>query len=59
MKPSSKDQLKGAYHAAKGSVKEETGKVMKDEAMEEDGADEKFAGKVQKGVGKIEKSLGA
>lgn len=42
-----KDQVKGRLHEAKGKVKEVTGKVVGNSALEKKGAIEKAAGKVQ------------
>ena len=59
MKPSTKDQVTGALHEAKGKVKEETGKLGGNPEMEVEGRDEKNAGKVQKVIGKVEKAVGS
>jgi len=55
MKPSTHDQAEGKFHEVKGAVKEKAGKVMKNPRLEEEGADEKTAGKVQKKIGEVEK----
>jgi uncharacterized protein YjbJ (UPF0337 family) len=57
MKPSSKDQLEGALHEAKGKIKEKAGQVTKNPDLEADGQAEKIGGKVQKKVGQVEKVL--
>jgi uncharacterized protein YjbJ (UPF0337 family) len=57
MKQSTKDQAQGAIHEVKGAVKQKIGDVIRNPQMEEDGQDEKVAGKVQKKVGQIEKVL--
>jgi uncharacterized protein YjbJ (UPF0337 family) len=57
MKPSSKDQIQGAYHEAKGKTKETLGKVTKNPDLQDEGQAEKIAGKVQKKVGQVEKVL--
>lgn len=46
-----KDQVKGAGKQAAGSVKQAAGKATGNRRMEAEGAAEKTAGKVQKGVG--------
>lgn len=46
-----KDQMKGASKDAKGSIKEAAGKLTGNERLQAEGAAEKTAGKVQKGVG--------
>jgi uncharacterized protein YjbJ (UPF0337 family) len=48
-----KDQMKGAAKDAKGSVKEAAGKATGNERLEAEGASERIAGKVQKGVGNL------
>lgn len=46
-----KDQIKGAAKDAKGSVKEGVGKATGNDRMAAEGAAERVAGKMQKGVG--------
>jgi uncharacterized protein YjbJ (UPF0337 family) len=48
-----KDQIKGAAKDAKGSVKEGIGKATGNDRMAAEGASERVAGKVQKGVGSL------
>jgi uncharacterized protein YjbJ (UPF0337 family) len=48
-----KDQMKGAARDAKGSVKEAAGKATGNERLEAEGAADRVAGKVQKGVGNL------
>jgi uncharacterized protein YjbJ (UPF0337 family) len=48
-----KDQVKGAGKKAAGSVKQAAGKATGDRRMEAEGAAQKTAGKVQKGVGDV------
>jgi uncharacterized protein YjbJ (UPF0337 family) len=48
-----KDEMKGAAKDAKGSMKQAAGKMTGDKRMEAEGAAEKTAGKVQKGVGNL------
>ncbi len=55
MKDSTKDKVNGAAHEMKGKVKEKVGHATNDPCLEEEGTDEKIAGKVQKKVGDIEK----
>jgi len=54
--PMHKDELKGAAKEAKGSVKQAAGKATGNERLEAEGAAEKTAGKVQKGVGNIKEA---
>ena len=55
MKPSTKDQAKGKLHEVKGDIKQKAGRATNNPKLEAEGQDEKFAGKVQKKVGQIEK----
>jgi uncharacterized protein YjbJ (UPF0337 family) len=48
-----KDEIKGAAKDAKGSIKEGVGKATGNNRMAAEGASERVAGKVQKGVGSI------
>jgi uncharacterized protein YjbJ (UPF0337 family) len=55
MKPSTKDQIKGAFHEMRGTAKEKAGQVTNNPNLAAEGQDEKLAGKIQKKVGQIEK----
>jgi uncharacterized protein YjbJ (UPF0337 family) len=55
MKQSTKDQIKGSLHEAKGKVKEKVGDVTNNPNLAAEGQGENLAGKVQKKVGQIEK----
>jgi uncharacterized protein YjbJ (UPF0337 family) len=55
MKLSTKDQAKGKLHEVKGDIKQKAGRATNNPKLEAEGQDEKFAGKVQKKVGQIEK----
>ena len=55
MKSSTKDQIEGKFHEAKGKVKEKAGQVTKNPNLEAEGQDEEVAGTVQKKVGQIKK----
>jgi uncharacterized protein YjbJ (UPF0337 family) len=57
MKPSTKDQAEGKFHEVKGEIKEKAGKGTNNPNLENEGTDEKTAGKVQKKIGKVEKVL--
>ena len=58
MKSSTKDQTEGAFHEARGKIKEITGILTDNPRLEAEGIGEKVAGKFQKKVGEIEKVLG-
>ena len=51
-----KDEMKGAAKTAKGSMKEAAGKLTGDEELRAEGAADKTAGKIQKGVGNIKEA---
>jgi len=57
MKLSTKDELEGTLHEAKGKVKEKVGQVTNNPNLETEGQGEKLAGKIQKKVGQVEKIL--
>ena len=57
MKDSTKDKAEGAVHEVKGAVKEKVGHATNNPALEDEGTDEKVAGKIQKKVGDIEKVI--
>ena len=54
MNPSTNDRLEGAFHEAKGKVKETAGRVLNQPDLEVEGKTENLGGKVQKKVGQIE-----
>lgn len=58
MKSSTKDQVQGAIHEVKGAAKEIAGILSDNPALENEGTDEKIAGKVQGKLGQIKKVLG-
>jgi uncharacterized protein YjbJ (UPF0337 family) len=57
MKDSTKDKVQGAVHELKGAVKEKVGHVTNNPQLEDNGTDEKVAGKIQKKIGDVEKVL--
>jgi uncharacterized protein YjbJ (UPF0337 family) len=59
MKSSMKDKVEGAFHEAKGKVKEVSGEITDNPKLEAKGKTEKIAGKVQEKVGQIKKVLGS
>ncbi|MBP1751856.1 MAG: CsbD family protein [Geobacteraceae bacterium] len=58
MKSSMKDKVEGAFHEAKGKVKEVAGKMTDNPKLEAEGTSEKIAGKVQEKIGQVKKVLG-
>jgi uncharacterized protein YjbJ (UPF0337 family) len=54
MKTSTKNEIEGNLHEAKGAVKEKAGQVTNNPDLAADGQAEKLSGKVQKKVGQIE-----
>ena len=59
MKPSTNDRTAGKIHEVTGSIKQKAGELTKNPNLEANGRAEKYAGKVQNVVGKIEKAVGA
>ena len=55
MKQSTKDEAAGKGHELKGKLKEKAGRAADDPNLEEEGKDEKAAGKLRKKIGQIEK----
>ncbi len=51
-----KDTIKGAAKDAAGSIKEAAGKATGNTKLEAEGAAEKTAGKIQKGVGELKEA---
>jgi uncharacterized protein YjbJ (UPF0337 family) len=58
MKSGANDKVQGAFHEAKGKIKEVVGKVTNQPDLELAGACEKKAGKLQITKGKIKTALG-
>jgi uncharacterized protein YjbJ (UPF0337 family) len=58
MSSSEKDKLKGAFHQAKGKVKEIAGKVTDNPKLRVKGKAENLAGHAQEKVGQVKKVLG-
>ena len=55
MKDSTKDEVQGKLHEAKGKIKEKAGQMTNDPNLEAEGTDEKMGGKIQHKVGQIKK----
>jgi uncharacterized protein YjbJ (UPF0337 family) len=58
MKSSTKDNVEGTFHQAKGKLKEVAGTITDNPELETSGTAEKLAGKVQEKVGQVKKVLG-
>ena len=58
MKSSTKDKIKGTLRAAKGKVKEESGKAVGNPDLRDRGTGEKVAGTIQRKVGDVKKVFG-
>jgi uncharacterized protein YjbJ (UPF0337 family) len=58
MKSSIRDKAEGAFHEAKGKVKEMAGKISDNPKLEAKGKAENIAGKAQEKVGQVKKVLG-
>ena len=57
MNQSTKDQIEGAIHEAKGKIKEAAGQAIGNPDLELEGKAENLGGKVQKKVGQVERVL--
>ena len=58
MTNSTRQQIEGDLHDAKGTAKEAEGKLKHDADLEAEGRTEKVAGIVQKRLGQLEKLIG-
>jgi uncharacterized protein YjbJ (UPF0337 family) len=59
VKPSTTDKVQGNAKILSGTVKEETGKLLRSPDLQAKGNAEKSVGHIQKKIGEIEKILGA
>jgi len=57
MKRSTKNQVAGKLHEAKGKIKEKAGQLIDDPELETEGKAEKIGGKVQNKIGQVEKVI--
>jgi uncharacterized protein YjbJ (UPF0337 family) len=53
-----KEEVKGKYEAAVGTVKEKVGQAIDDKEMERHGAAERHAGDARQTVGKVKRKVG-
>jgi uncharacterized protein YjbJ (UPF0337 family) len=53
-----RDELKGKFDQAKGSVKETVGRAVDDRDLEAEGDADRAGGKVQEGFGKVKRKVG-
>lgn len=58
MKRSSKNRFAGNLHKGAGTFKRVAGQIVNDPGLEAEGKSENLAGKIQRGVGQVEKALG-
>ena len=58
MTNSTRQEMEGDLHDAKGTAKEAAGKLANDKDLEAEGRVEKIAGIVQKKLGEVEKLIG-
>jgi uncharacterized protein YjbJ (UPF0337 family) len=56
--PYNKDEVKGKIDQTVGTVKQAIGRNAGDPVLEEEGADQRAAGDVQHGVGKVRRKVG-
>lgn len=59
MKSSTKDEVRGTFHQAKGKVKEVAGKITDNPTLEAKGKAENIAGKAREKIGQVKKVLGS
>jgi uncharacterized protein YjbJ (UPF0337 family) len=57
MKRSTKDKAKGIFHEWKGTIKGKAGKLTNNPGLEAKGIVEKIAGKIQRKLGQVEKTV--
>jgi uncharacterized protein YjbJ (UPF0337 family) len=57
MRSSTKNEIAGQIHEAKGKVKEKIAQLTNNPDLEDEGTGEKIAGKVQKKIGQVEKVI--
>jgi uncharacterized protein YjbJ (UPF0337 family) len=55
MKESTKDEVQGKLHEAKGKLKEKAAQMTNNPNLEAQGTEEKVGGKIQNKVGQIKK----
>jgi uncharacterized protein YjbJ (UPF0337 family) len=55
MKPSTKNQIKGALHKMKGTAKEQAGQATRDPTLVAEGQAEMVAGKVQQKIAQLQR----
>ena len=55
MKSSTQDKIEGKVREVTGAMKEKLGQARRDPIQEEEGTDQKMAGKIQSKVGDIKK----
>jgi uncharacterized protein YjbJ (UPF0337 family) len=55
MRSSTKNEIAGQIHEAKGKTKEKVGQLTNDTDLQAEGIGEKIAGKIQKKIGQVEK----
>ncbi len=57
MRRPNEDEIRGKLDEAAGTVKEKIGRASGDVNLENEGADQRFGGKVESGVGKARRKL--
>jgi len=53
-----KDRAEGKFHQVNGTIKENAGRMIRNQELEDEGRKENFSGKVQEKIGQVEKVLG-
>jgi len=57
MRSSTKNEIAGKIHEAKGKIKEKVGQLTNNTDLEAEGIGEKIGGKIQKKIGQVEKAV--
>jgi uncharacterized protein YjbJ (UPF0337 family) len=57
MKRSMKDTASGTFHEVKGTVKQKVGEATNNARLQAEGIGEKLSGKIQKKIGRVERSI--
>jgi uncharacterized protein YjbJ (UPF0337 family) len=57
MKSSIENRIEGEVHEVKGTLKEKVGQLTHDRRTQAEGLAEKVAGKIQKRIGRVQKTV--
>jgi uncharacterized protein YjbJ (UPF0337 family) len=57
MRSSTRNEIAGKIHEAKGAIKQKVGRLTNDADLQAEGIGEKIGGKIQKKIGQVEKAV--